>query len=135
MWVWNAGHKFARLDFISTGQPRGFPVHLGSTGCKPNTTKTTIPTSCSEPNRVEEDFAEFDIEHDAVIADLAALLSTTDVDTVKGGCMSAPDAVNCANLFPAFGLPFGGNPAPVQRFFRRGPYATANETSSKLRQN
>lgn len=33
MWVWNAGHKFARLDFSSTGNPRGFLVHLGSTGC------------------------------------------------------------------------------------------------------
>jgi hypothetical protein len=85
---------------------------------------------------VEEVFADFDIDHDAVIADLGALLSTTDVDTVKGGCMSAPEAVNCANLFPAFGLPFGGNPAPpAQRFFRKGPYATADGMSSKPQQD
>ena len=32
-WVWNAGHKFMRIDFTSTGQTRGFFVHLGSTGC------------------------------------------------------------------------------------------------------
>ena len=37
-WVWNAGRKFARLDFASTGMPRGFAIHLGSTGCTSNQT-------------------------------------------------------------------------------------------------
>jgi uncharacterized repeat protein (TIGR04052 family) len=49
-WVWNAGRKFARLDFASTGQPRGYTLHLGSTGCTSNQTKITVPTQCSAPN-------------------------------------------------------------------------------------
>ena len=34
-WNWNAGYKFMRLDIKSTGQPRGWLVHLGSTACTP----------------------------------------------------------------------------------------------------
>ena len=44
-WTWNAGRTFARLDFTSTGTPRGFAVHLGSTGCTPSTTANTVPTT------------------------------------------------------------------------------------------
>jgi hypothetical protein len=79
-WVWNAGHKFARLDFSSTGSPRGFLVHLGSTGCAPGDTELTIPTTCKSPNRVEVEFPSFDPNRDAVVADLAALLQDTNVD-------------------------------------------------------
>jgi hypothetical protein len=80
-WVWNAGHKFARIEFASTGAPRGFMVHLGSTGCSPHDTRLTIPTSCLAPNRVEVNLPSFDISKDAVIADLAALLQNTNVDS------------------------------------------------------
>jgi hypothetical protein len=34
-WVWNAGYKFLRFDYTSTGQPRGAFLHLGSTNCSP----------------------------------------------------------------------------------------------------
>jgi len=131
MWAWNAGHKFARLDFSSTGAPRGVFVHLGSTGCTPNETRNTIPTSCSAPNRVEVTFTSFDAAHDAVIADLAALLQNTNVDASQNpppekpedgmpspGCMSGPDDADCSGLFRNFGLPFGGQPASEQKFFR-----------------
>lgn len=130
MWVWNAGHKFARLDFSSTGAPRGFFVHLGSTGCTPNDSKNTIPTSCRAPNRVEVMLNSFDPARDVVIADLAALLQNTNVDISQNppekpgnslpspGCMSGPDDADCAGLFRNFGLPFGGHPASEQRFFR-----------------
>ena len=46
-WVWNAGRKFARLDFSSTGMPRGYAIHLGSTGCTPNEVKTAPPASAA----------------------------------------------------------------------------------------
>jgi uncharacterized repeat protein (TIGR04052 family) len=118
-WVWNAGHKFARLDYSSTGNPRGVAIHLGSTGCKPSETRITIPTTCSEPNRVEVEFAVFDPEQDVVTADLAALLQDADPDQPKAGCMSAPGDAACAPLFAAFGLPFDGKPAAQQRFFRK----------------
>ena len=133
MWVWNAGHKFTRLDFISTGQPRGYPVHLGSTGCTPSTTKTTIPTSCSQPNRVEVEIDDFDVERNVVVADLAQLLSDTNVDEAKSGCMSDPADPDCQHILPAFGLPFGEKPAPVQRFFRKGRYESSVDGAEKKR--
>lgn len=122
-WVWNAGRKFARLDFASTGLPHGFAIHLGSTGCTPDQTKITVPTQCREPNRPEIELAGFDPSQDVVIADLAALLKDSNVDTnqphTAAGCMSAKDDADCAPLFANFGLPFGGKPAGAQTFFRR----------------
>lgn len=121
-WVWNAGRKFARLDFASTGQPRGYAIHLGSTGCTPNQTKITIPTQCSAPNRPEVELLNFDADKNVVIADLAALLKDTNVDVnqpkTAEGCMSGPDDSDCAGIFKNFGLPFGGKPAGPQTFFR-----------------
>jgi len=122
-WVWNAGRKFARLDFSSTGLPRGYAIHLGSTGCTPNATKITVPTTCSAPNRPEVELAGFDPSRDAVIADLAALLNGSNVDInqekTAEGCMSAPDDSDCTSLFANFGLPFAGKPAGKQSFFRK----------------
>jgi uncharacterized repeat protein (TIGR04052 family) len=123
-WVWNAGRKFARLDFSSTGLPRGFAIHLGSTGCTPNDTKITVPTQCSQPNRPHVLLPEFDFRTDAVIADLAALLKDSNVDknqeNTASGCMSGPDDADCAPLFANLGLPFGGKVPGKQSFFRRG---------------
>jgi len=123
-WVWNAGRKFARLDFASTGLPRGYAIHLGSTGCMPNQVKTAPPAQCSEPNRAEIELAAFDPSADVVIADLAALLKDTDIDANQEktavGCMSSPDDGDCAGIFANLGLPFGGRSAGRQTFFRRG---------------
>jgi len=120
-WVWNAGRKFARLDFSSTGAPRGYAIHLGSTGCKPDETKTTIPTQCSSPNRVEVNFPVFDANSGVVIADLAALLADSDVDhagKMMAGCMSGQDTPACGPLFSHLGLPFGDQQVLPQTFFR-----------------
>ena len=123
-WVWNAGRKFARLDFSSTGMPRGYAIHLGSTGCTPNKVKTAPPAQCSEPNRPEIELAAFDISSDVVIADLAALLKDTNIDTnqekTAAGCMSSPEDGDCVGIFANLGLPFAGKPAGKQTFFRRG---------------
>ncbi|HTS30644.1 MAG TPA: MbnP family copper-binding protein [Bryobacteraceae bacterium] len=122
-WVWNAGRKFARLDFSSTGMPRGYSVHLGSTGCTPNNSKVTPPEQCSQPNRVDVEFSGFDAQTDVVLADLAALLQDSNIDTnqpnTPAGCMSGPEDRDCAGLFANFGLPFAGKPAGKQTFFRR----------------
>jgi len=123
-WVWNAGRKFARLDFASTGLPRGFAVHLGSTGCTPNDTKITVPITCREPNRPHIVLSQFDVRTDIVIADLAALLKDSNVDVnqpnTASGCMSSQDDAECAPLFAHLGLPFAGKPAGQQDFFRKG---------------
>jgi uncharacterized repeat protein (TIGR04052 family) len=126
-WVWNGGRKFARLDFSSTGQPRGYSIHLGSTGCTPNQTKITVPTQCSQPNRPQIEITGFDASRDVVIADLAALLKDSNVDgkqpDTPAGCMSGPNDADCAPLFTNFGLPFGGKPGK-QTFFRKQSGAT-----------
>lgn len=121
-WVWNAGRKFARLDFSSTGVPRGYAIHLGSTGCMPNDSKSTVPTSCSEPNRLEVEIASFDPEKDTVVADLAAILAGSNVDQgnrMMSGCMSGPTTPACAPLFANLGLPFPNQETKPQRFFRK----------------
>jgi len=117
-WVWNAGHKFLRFDAKSaTG--RGWVLHLGSTGCTPSTTVTTVPTSCAQPNRVAVALAGFDPDADVVIADAAALFvgsgSVPDSDQV---CMSSRKQPACAGPFAALGLPFKGSPAGTQTFLR-----------------
>jgi uncharacterized repeat protein (TIGR04052 family) len=134
-WVWNAGRKFARLDFSSTGAPRGYAIHLGSTGCTPNETKTTIPTKCSEANRVEVSLTNFDVTKDSVVADLAALLQDSNVDMagkMMSGCMSGPTTAACGPLFSNLGLPFPNQPVKPQTFFRKsdGP-----AVSAAMRQN
>jgi uncharacterized repeat protein (TIGR04052 family) len=121
-WVWNAGRKFARLDFSSTGAPRGYALHLGSTDCTPNETKTTVPTNCSTPNRAEIHLAGFQPAHDTVVVDLAALLADSNVDLagkMMSGCMSGPQTEACAPLFANLGLPLVDQPAGEQKLFRR----------------
>lgn len=122
-WVWNAGRKFARLDFSSTGVPRGYAIHLGSTGCTPDDSQSTVPTKCAEPNRLEVNLPGFDPARDVVIADLGALLQDSNVDqggNMMSGCMSGPQTPACGPLFSNFGLPFPGQPTRQQTFFRKG---------------
>jgi uncharacterized repeat protein (TIGR04052 family) len=134
-WSWNGGRKFARLDFSSTGAPRGYAIHLGSTGCTPNETRNTVPTTCSASNRVEVRFDEFIVEKDVVVADLAALLASSNVDQagkMMSGCMSSPETAACGPLFLYLGLPFPDQEAKTQDFLRRetsqGRSLSAKET-------
>jgi uncharacterized repeat protein (TIGR04052 family) len=129
-WVWNAGRKFMRVEVATTGKPRGYVLHLGSTGCTPNQTKITVPTSCLNPNRPEVSFAAFDPQKDQVVVDLAALLQGTDVDGEPGkpggGCMSNPHDPDCAAMFARLGLAFGDAAATPQTVFRvKSPVTSA----------
>jgi uncharacterized repeat protein (TIGR04052 family) len=121
-WTWNAGRRFARLDVKSNAN--GFAIHLGSTGCMPNTTPTVIPTSCSSPNRTTVDLPDFDPAKNAVVVDLGSLLRSTRVDQnapdTPGGCRSEPEDPDCAGIFSNLGLPFGDAPAAGQMFFEAG---------------
>jgi uncharacterized repeat protein (TIGR04052 family) len=130
-WVWNAGRKFLRVEFASTGKPRGYFIHLGSTGCTPNQTKITVPTSCLNPNRVEVSLPGFDPATDRVAIDLAALVKDSDLDgkpeKTSGGCMSSPTDAECAPVFAALGLALtGSEPTHAQTVFRTtGPVTAA----------
>ena len=120
-WVWNAGRKFARIEFTTTGHPRGYMFHLGSTACTPNTTRTTVPTSCLNPNRAEISLPDFDPAKDRVELDLAALLQDSDLDApakeMGPGCMSGVDDPSCEPLFSNLGLALNGGQPHRQTFF------------------
>ncbi|MEW6128733.1 MAG: MbnH family di-heme enzyme [Acidobacteriota bacterium] len=120
-WNWNAGYKFARIDMKTTGQPKGFVLHLGSTSCMPNTSPNTVPTACANGNRPEITLKNFNPQGDVVIADLKALLKDTNVDVNQPntavGCMSASQDADCAGIFKNLGLPFAGVAATGQSFF------------------
>ena len=118
-WAWNAGRRFAKLD-VKTGAD-GFAIHLGSTGCMPNTTPTVTPTSCSSPNRATIALPGFDPAKNAVVADIGRLLASTRVDQnapdTPGGCRSEPEDPDCAGIFANLGLAFGDTPPVAQEFF------------------
>lgn len=128
-WVWNAGYKFLRFDYTSSGQPRGAFVHLGSTNCTPNQTRLTIPTNCAHPNRVEVTLPVFDVAKDVVVADFASLLADADIDVntadTAEGCMSGQSDPECAPVLARLGLPVGDKPAGTQQLFRRAGQESA----------
>jgi uncharacterized repeat protein (TIGR04052 family) len=99
----------------------GFSIHLGSTECA-SASLTTPPEVCRNPNRATVAFEPFDAGKNVIVADLASLLAATDVDVnaenSAPGCMAAPDDADCPGIMAGFGLPFGGQPAAAQRFFR-----------------
>jgi uncharacterized repeat protein (TIGR04052 family) len=128
-WNWNAGYKFVRLDIRSTGQPRGWLIHLGSTGCTPTGSATTAAVSCANRNAVAVDLPAFVPARDVVEMDLAALYATSNVDVntdkTAQGCMSGPTDPECAGLFRQLGLAIGDHAAGVQQVFRARTAATA----------
>jgi uncharacterized repeat protein (TIGR04052 family) len=121
-WSWNAGYKAVRLDLTSEGFPNGWFIHLGSTGCTPTGSASTVPTSCTATNRPTVTLTGFDLTRDRVVADVAALVSGSDLNRNQGGpagCMSGTADLDCPPIFSAFGLPFAGGAPPVaQTFFR-----------------
>jgi uncharacterized repeat protein (TIGR04052 family) len=133
-WVWNAGRKFMRVEVGTTGKPRGWVLHLGSTGCTPNETKITVPTSCLHPNRPEIALTGFDPARDQVAVDLAALLKDSNIDgkpeQTSGGCMSSTKDPDCAPFFANLGLALtGSEELHPQTVFR----AVTAETTASIR--
>ena len=130
-WSWNGGYKFARIELRSRGQPQGWMVHLGSTGCAPADGPSTVPLTCRNPNRAAVHLAPFAAGSDIVQFDLAAMLAGADVDANQDntprGCMSGPEDRDCTAVLDALGLS-GGN--STQRVFRvRTPATVAADLS------
>jgi uncharacterized repeat protein (TIGR04052 family) len=128
-WSWNGGYKFMRLDLRSTGQPRGWLVHLGSTACTPTGSPSTVPVSCANRNVVTVDLPGFSPARDIVDLDVLALFAASDVDTntekTALGCMSGATDPECAGLFGQLGLAIGARPAGPQQVFRVKPATTS----------
>jgi uncharacterized repeat protein (TIGR04052 family) len=121
-WSWNAGYKAVRLDLSTGGFPTGWFIHLGSTGCTPTGTASTVPTSCVAPNRPTITLTGFDPSRDQIIADVAQLVAASNLNINQGGpagCMSGITDNDCPALFAAFGLPFNGGALPSSLAFLR----------------
>jgi uncharacterized repeat protein (TIGR04052 family) len=124
-WSWNAGYKFLRVDMRAAqgdSAASAWVIHLGSTGCQV-ATGAKAPTSCSQTNRPEIALTGFDPSRDVIVADLAALLSRSDLRRNQAqtamGCMSAPNDADCGGLFASLGLPHPNSTgADTPRFFR-----------------
>ncbi|GIW43094.1 MAG: hypothetical protein KatS3mg077_0376 [Candidatus Binatia bacterium] len=117
-WSWQAGYKFLRVDTALDN----YRIHLGSTGCY--YASPGVVGGCARPNRAEIVLRPFDVEHDMIVADLAALLSDSDLrENVEGtppGCMSDPADTDCGPVLRNLGVDFAsGLPVPgLQKFFR-----------------
>lgn len=126
-WSWNAGYKFLRVDMRATqgdSAATAWVIHLGSTGCT-GAPGAKAPTSCSHGNRPEIALSGFDPAHDVIVADLAALLSRSDVrknqPQTAMGCMAAPNDADCGGLFASLGLAHpNATGADTPKFFRVG---------------
>lgn len=139
-WTWQSGYKLMRAEVATlrqrsatapiansksgrSGESNGFPVHLGSTGCRAASNTSAPAQECGHPNRVVVPFPEFKISSDIVVFDLGKLLE--DVDLAKNapnsapGCMSSPDDPDCAAPFKALGLAWGNVQASPQTVFSR----------------
>lgn len=137
-WNWQFGYKFARIDLQnptmaqSVGEQQkhqvhggeassGFLIHLGSTGCQAGTTSEK-PTRCSNSNRATVVLTRFNPEKNIVVADLARLVTTSNLNQnqpkTSPGCMSELNDRDCMGIMTNFGLSFMGKPAVPQTFFR-----------------
>lgn len=128
-WAWRSGYRFFKVDLEGNfpmkrpGMQTGFNVHVGSTMCGKGAMTEPPTEACRAPNRVHVRLSDFDIDKDVVTVDLGAVFVGTDISRnvpeTAPGCMSAPDDPDCAGVFAAFGLPFGGKPAGEQTVFRK----------------
>lgn len=151
-WNWQGGYKFLRIDLAmatpmpagghsapthhakgdqgdtSHGKPHptghesqaGFAIHLGSTACHA-ASPLQPATRCDNPNRAVVSLP-FNLTQDTVIADLAALVASTNLAMnqphTPAGCMASPDDRDCLGIMHNLGLPFQGQSSPGQVFFR-----------------
>jgi uncharacterized repeat protein (TIGR04052 family) len=100
-WSWQDGYKFLRLDArvrARSGKTSAFVFHLGSTGC----TMNASATHCRATNEARVELAHFDPSTSTVVADVAALLKSTDLER-NGGCMMAAGE-NCSPELAALGV-------------------------------
>ncbi len=117
-WSWQDGYKFLRVDTAFDN----LRVHLGSTGC--TYSRPNVVAGCARPNRAEIWLDDFDPSTQVIVADLAALLADSDLNSnqpdTPPGCMSDPNDSDCAPILRNLGVHFeNGQPVPaLQKFFR-----------------
>ncbi|BBK34640.1 putative repeat protein (TIGR04052 family) [Stella humosa] len=104
--------------------PYGFPVHIGGADCAAYPPGPYSPPGCGFPTRMRVTFPDFDTGSNVVIADLRALLASSNVDVntpgTPAGCQSTAGDPDCFGLASRLGLTTPGAYAPPQSFFRPG---------------
>ena len=142
-WIWQAGYKFVKIDFSTAGQPlpapmkmegtdkgmdmsagpKGWSLHLGSTGCASDSMTSAPTAECANPNRAAvrlDDFMPGMAGMDTVVLDPAPVLAATNMDVnapdTAPGCMSFPQDGDCADVMRNLGLPYDGAAAGPQVF-------------------
>jgi len=128
-WAWNTGHKFVRFE-AKTAEGKNWVMHLGSGGCMPTGSAVKAPTECANENRPVVTLSQFDIDAEAVVADVKSLFAG------NGGaenqvCMSSLRSASCAPMFAALGLPFNAPATIPQTFLRKASTATAVRGADK----
>ena len=143
-WNWQGGYKFLRVDLedraaamnkemnhgdmqhgdmqhgdLNHSSNGTFLIHIGSMGCQETGSQSY---ECSNPNQSEVVLENFDPENNVVVADLANLVSQTDLTSnqpdTPAGCMSSPEDMDCMAIFNNLGLSFNNQTAGELTFFR-----------------
>jgi uncharacterized repeat protein (TIGR04052 family) len=119
-WSWGYGHIF--LAAVTSASVNGAPpnahyIHVGSTGCMGDPALGEV-VSCTYPNRPEVSLDKFQVNKTVVVADLAELVSGSNLLT-GGGCHSFPGAEECSAPFSRLGIDHttGGMTPETQVFF------------------
>ncbi|RLT95373.1 MAG: metallo-mystery pair system four-Cys motif protein [Ketobacter sp.] len=113
-WGWTNGFKFIRFDI------ENWNVHVGATGCVAD---SNGDVSCSNPNRPQTQFDNFDYQTQRIRIDYAALVQDSDLSTDSGGavgCMSGGTDPECNGVFTQLGLNLASgdnDPGLVQTVF------------------
>lgn len=93
-WVWQTGHKFARIEMNSEFDDWLF--HLGSTGCKSPSVMRSPSDACLYPNLYTMELALTDTNE--IVFDLANLLGDLKL-SMETSCQSEHDNAACQQLF------------------------------------
>jgi uncharacterized repeat protein (TIGR04052 family) len=104
-WSWNSGYKFVRIDAAPTGFGP-FLVHVGSTDCQGDFADGGV-SACDRPNVAQVNLSGFDLDHNMVVVDYAALVAGSDLSKNVGGapgCMSGPTDPECPAIFSRIGI-------------------------------
>lgn len=105
-WNWRGGRKFTKIELQSSETDNPVTLlHLGSTGCVGDPANGTPISSCTAPNRVTLNFAEFNPSKQKIALDLQALFAAEDF-TAMNMCMSSPTDDSCTALFSTLALDF-----------------------------
>lgn len=112
-WVWRAGYKFLRVDWMVTTASVAVPrwnVHLGSTGCESPDPAVAPSAECLRSNRPQVELSSYTLG-DTIDIDFGMLVENADLSSnvtdSPPGCMSNPmETDDCNTVYGSLGLEF-----------------------------